>query len=320
MTLLRQDNRVCRLLGTKYPILQGGMAWVANAELASAVSNAGGLGIIAAAATPPDILEKEIIKAKELLLPGKPFGLNIMLMSPTADSALEVAVKHKVPVVTTGAGSPGKVLERLKPWGTIVIPVVASVAQARRVEKQGADAVVAEGMEAGGHIGELTTMVLTPQISQALKIPVICAGGVADGRGVVAAFALGAEGVQVGTRFICCEECTVHPNYKKAVVDARDRSTAVTGQSLGHPVRCLRNKLTAEFERLEAENAPASEIEALGTGKLRAAVVDGDTEWGSLMAGQSAAMVNDILPVKTIIENMFSQAEEIMSHLGEVKR
>ncbi len=320
MTLLRQDNRVCRLLGTKYPILQGGMAWVANAELASAVSNAGGLGIIAAAATPPDILEKEIIKAKELLLPGKPFGLNIMLMSPTADSALEVAVKHKVPVVTTGAGSPGKVLERLKPLGTIVIPVVASVAQARRVEKQGADAVVAEGMEAGGHIGELTTMVLTPQISQALKIPVICAGGVADGRGVVAAFALGAEGVQVGTRFICCEECTVHPNYKKAVVDARDRSTAVTGQSLGHPVRCLRNKLTAEFERLEAENAPASEIEALGTGKLRAAVVDGDTEWGSLMAGQSAAMVNDILPVKTIIENMFSQAEEIMSHLGEVKR
>ena len=320
MTLLRQDNRVCRLLGTKYPILQGGMAWVANAELASAVSNAGGLGIIAAAATPPDILEKEIIKAKELLLPGKPFGLNIMLMSPTAESALEVAAKHRVPVVTTGAGSPGKVLERLKPLGTIVIPVVASVAQARRVEKQGADAVVAEGMEAGGHIGELTTMVLTPQISQALKIPVICAGGVADGRGVVAAFALGAEGVQVGTRFICCEECTVHPNYKKAVVDARDRSTAVTGQSLGHPVRCLRNKLTAEFERLEAENAPASEIEALGTGKLRAAVVDGDTEWGSLMAGQSAAMVNDILPVKTIIENMFSQAEEIMSHLGEVKR
>ncbi|MBQ9903876.1 MAG: nitronate monooxygenase [Synergistaceae bacterium] len=320
MTLLRQDNRVCELLGTKYPILQGGMAWVANAELASAVSNAGGLGIIAAAATPPDILEKEIIKAKELLLPGKPFGLNIMLMSPTAESALEVAAKHRVPVVTTGAGSPGKVLERLKPLGTIVIPVVASVAQARRVEKQGADAVVAEGMEAGGHIGELTTMVLTPQISQALKIPVICAGGVADGRGVVAAFALGAEGVQVGTRFICCEECTVHPNYKKAVVDARDRSTAVTGQSLGHPVRCLRNKLTAEFERLEAENAPASEIEALGTGKLRAAVVDGDTEWGSLMAGQSAAMVNDILPVKTIIENMFSQAEEIMSHLGEVKR
>ena len=318
--LLRDSNRICKLLGTKYPIIQGGMAWVASAELASAVSNAGGLGIIAAAATPPDILEQEIIKAKSLLEPGKPFGLNIMLMSPTAESALEVAAKHRVPVVTTGAGSPGKVLERLKPLGTIVIPVIASVTQARRVEKQGADAVVAEGMEAGGHIGELTSMVLTPQISQAVKIPVICAGGIVDGRGVVAAFALGAEGVQVGTRFVCCEECTVHANYKQAIIEARDRSTAITGQSLGHPVRCLRNKLTAEFERLEANNAPASEIEALGTGKLRAAVVNGDTEWGSLMAGQSAAMVNDILPAKVIIENMFSQAENILTHIGEVKQ
>ena len=318
--LLREDNRICKLLGTKYPIIQGGMAWVANAELASAVSNAGGLGIIAAAATPPDILEQEIIKAKSLLEPGKPFGLNIMLMSPTAESALEVAAKHRIPVVTTGAGSPGKVLERLKPLGTIVIPVIASVTQARRVEKQGADAVVAEGMEAGGHIGELTSMVLTPQISQAVKIPVICAGGIVDGRGVVAAFALGAEGVQVGTRFVCCEECTVHANYKQAIIEARDRSTAITGQSLGHPVRCLRNKLTAEFERLEANNATASEIEALGTGKLRAAVVNGDTEWGSLMAGQSAAMINDILPAKVIIENMFSQAENILTHIGEVKQ
>lgn len=317
--LLREDNRVCKLLGTKYPIIQGGMAWVANAELASAVSNAGGLGIIAAANTPPEILEKEILKAKSMIEPGKPFGLNIMLMSPTADAALEIAAKQKVPVVTTGAGSPGKVLEKLKPLGTIVIPVIASVTQARRVEKQGADAVVAEGMEAGGHIGELTTMVLTPQIAQAVKIPVICAGGVADGRGIVAAFALGAEGVQVGTRFICCEECTVHMNYKKAVINAKDRSTAITGQSLGHPVRCLRNKLTAEFERLESENAPASEIEALGTGKLRAAVVDGDTDWGSLMAGQSAAMVNDILPAKTIIENMFADAEKILARVGEVK-
>ena len=318
--LLRENNRVCKILGTKYPIIQGGMAWVANADLAAAVSNGGGLGIIAAANTPPEILEKEIIRAKSLIHDNKPFGLNIMLMSPTADDALEIAAKQRVPVVTTGAGSPGKVLERLKPLGTIVIPVIASVAQAKRVERQGADAVVAEGMEAGGHIGELTTMVLTPQISQAVKIPVICAGGVADGRGVVAAFALGAEGVQVGTRFICCEECTVHANYKQAVIDARDRSTAVTGQSLGHPVRCLRNKLTAEFERLESENAPASEIEALGTGKLRAAVVDGDINWGSLMAGQSAAMVNNILPAKVIVENMFSDAEKILSNLGEVKQ
>ena len=315
--LLREDNRICKILGTKYPIIQGGMAWVANAELASAVSNAGGLGVIAAANTPPDILEKEILKAKSMT--DKPFGLNIMLMSPTANDALEIAAKLRVPVVTTGAGSPGKVLERLKPLGTVVIPVVASVTQARRVEKQGADAVVAEGMEAGGHIGELTTMVLTPQISQAVKIPVICAGGVADGRGIVAAFALGAEGVQVGTRFICCEECTVHPNYKNAVIAAKDRSTAITGQSLGHPVRCLRNKLTAEFERLEGSNAPASEIEALGTGKLRAAVIDGDTDWGSLMAGQSAAMVNKIQPAKEIIEEMFSEAENILAHVGEVK-
>lgn len=308
------NNRVTKLLGTKYPLIQGGMAWVANAELASAVSNAGGLGVIAAAATPPDILEAEIIKAKKLLEPGKPFGLNIMLMSPTAEAALEVAIKQKVPVVTTGAGSPGKVLEKLKPLGTIVIPVIASVTQARRVEKQGADAVVAEGMEAGGHIGELTSMVLTPQISEAVKIPVICAGGIADGRGIAAAFMLGAEGVQMGTRFICCSECTVHENYKQAVIEARDRSTAVTGQSLGHPVRCLRNKLTAEFEKLESQNAPAKQIEELGTGKLRAAVVDGDTEWGSLMAGQSAAMVNEILPAKTIIENIFSQAQNLLNN------
>ena len=314
MTFDLNNNRVSKLLGTKYPLIQGGMAWVANAELASAVSNAGGLGVIAAAATPPEILEAEIIKAKKLIEPGKPFGLNIMLMSPTAEAALEIAIKQRVPVVTTGAGSPGKVLEKLKPLGTIVIPVIASVTQARRVEKQGADAVVAEGMEAGGHIGELTTMVLTPQIADAVKIPVICAGGIADGRGIAAAFMLGAEGVQMGTRFICCNECTVHENYKQAVLDARDRSTAVTGQTLGHPVRCLRNKLTAEFEKLESQNAPAKQIEELGTGKLRAAVVDGDTDWGSLMAGQSAAMVTEILPAKTIIENIFSQAQNLFKN------
>ena len=311
-TLNPKNNRVCKILGTDYPLIQGGMAWVANAELAAAVSNAGGLGIIAAAATPKNILEQEIIKVRKLLKPGKNFGLNIMLMSPTADDALEIAAEYKIPVVTTGAGSPGKVLERLKPLGTIVIPVIASVAQAKRVEKQGADAVVAEGMEAGGHIGELTTMVLTPQISRAVNIPVICAGGIVDGHGIAAAFMLGAEGVQLGTRFVCCSECTVHENYKNAVVEARDRSTAVTGQSLGHPVRCLRNKLTAEFEKLEKNNAPASEIEALGTGKLRAAVVNGDTEWGSLMAGQSAAMVNDIKPAREIIVEIFDEAKKLL--------
>lgn len=304
------NNRVCKLLGTEYPLLQGGMAWVANAALAAAVSNAGGIGVIAAAATPPEILDQEILKAKGLT--DRPFGLNIMLMSPTAPDALELAAKHRLRIVATGAGSPGKVLERLKPLGTIVIPVIASVAQAKRAEKQGADAIVAEGTEAGGHIGELTTMVLTPQIASAVNIPVIAAGGIADGRGVAAAFALGAEGVQLGTRFICCSECTVHPNYKQAVIDARDRSTAVTGQSLGHPVRCLRNKLTAEFERLEAEGAPAEEIEKLGMGKLRAAVVDGDTEWGSLMSGQSAAMVNDILPAREIVRGLFDEARRVL--------
>lgn len=304
------NNRVCKLLGTEYPLLQGGMAWVANAPLAAAVSNAGGIGIIAAAATPPDILDKEILKAKSLT--DRPFGLNIMLMSPTAPDALELAARHRLPIVTTGAGSPGKVLERLKPLGTIVIPVVASVSQARRVEKQGADAVVAEGMEAGGHIGELTTMVLVPQIAEAVKIPVVAAGGIADGRGVAAAFALGAEGVQLGTRFICCTECTVHPNFKQAVLDARDRSTAVTGQRTGHPVRCLSNKLTAEFDKLDARLAPLEEIEALGTGRLRAAVVDGDVDWGSLMSGQSAAMVNDILPARQILERLFGEAREVL--------
>ncbi|MBQ3627181.1 MAG: nitronate monooxygenase [Synergistaceae bacterium] len=301
-------NRVCKLLGTEYPVIQGGMAWVANADLAAGVSNAGGLGIIAAANMPPELLEQEILKAKSLIKDDKPFGLNIMLMSPTAEAAVEIAAKYRIKVVTTGAGSPGKVLNKLKPLGIIVMPVIASSTQAKRVAKQGADAVIAEGMEAGGHIGELTTMVLTPQIVDAVegKIPVITAGGVADKRGVKAAFALGAEGVQVGTRFICCNECSIHANYKQAVLNARDRSTAVTGQSLGHPVRCLRNKLTDEFERLEAERAPKAEIEALGTGKLRAAVVDGDVEWGSLMSGQSAGLINDIKPAREIIEELFN--------------
>lgn len=307
-------NRVSKLLGVDYPLLQGAMAWVANAQLAAAVSNGGGVGIIAAGAMPPEALEKEILKAKEMT--SRPFGLNIMLMSPTALDALELAALHRVPIVTTGAGSPGKVLERLKPLGTIVVPVIASVTQAKRVEKQGADAVVAEGMEAGGHIGELTTMVLVPQVADAVEIPVIAAGGIADGRGVAAAFALGAEGVQLGTRFLCCEECTIHDNFKNAVLDARDRSTAVTGVRTGHPVRCLRNKLTAEYERLDEIGASVEEIERLGTGKLRGAVVEGDVEWGSLMAGQSAAMVNEILPAAQIIRDIFDNAGEVLSKVA----
>ncbi len=308
-TSSRCGNRIVRLLGCSYPLIQGGMAWVADAELAAAVSNGGGLGIIAAANMPPELLEQQLIKVRTLT--DKPFGLNIMLMSPTVGDVIELAAKYSVPIVTTGAGSPGKVIERLKPCGTIVVPVIASVAQAKRVEKQGADAVVAEGMEAGGHIGELTTMVLVPQIVDSVEIPVVAAGGIADGRGVAAAFALGAEGVQVGTRFVCCTESTVHPAYKEAVLAARDRSNVITGRTTGHPVRCLKNKLTSRFEELEKDNAPVEEYEKLGAGRLRAAVVEGDVEWGSLMAGQSAALVNDILPAAEIIRNLFRDAEII---------
>lgn len=307
------ENRVVKLLGIEYPIVQGGMAWVADADLAAAVSNGGGLGVIAAGSMPPDVLEQQIIKARSLT--DRPFGVNIMLLSPTADDALEVVAKNSVPVVTTGAGSPGKVIERLKPLGTIVIPVIASVAHARRVERQGADAVVAEGMEAGGHIGEITTMVLVPQIADSVNIPVIAAGGVADSRGLVAAFSLGAEGVQVGTRFVCAAESNVHQAYKNEIIKARDRSTIVTGMVTGHPVRCIQNRLTKEFERLERAGATIEEVEKLGTGKLRAAVVDGDVDFGSVMAGQSAAMVDRIQPARDIIRELFQGVEEVLDSI-----
>ena len=302
------------LLGIKYPVIQGAMAWIANAELAAAVSNAGGLGIIAAGNTPPELLEKELIKIRELT--DKPYGMNIMLMSPTAPAAVELAAKYRVKVLTTGAGSPGKVIERLKPLGTIIMPVVASTAVAIRAVRQGAQAIVAEGMEAGGHIGELTTMVLTPLVAQAVDVPVVCAGGIVDGRGLAAAFAMGAAGVQVGTRFVCSTECTVHPNYKNALVKAKERCTAVTGAPTGHPVRCIENKLTKEFLKLEYDHAPNEQIEKLGTGRLRAAVVDGDVEMGSVMSGQSAALVNDVRPCAEIITGMVSEAEEILRKLG----
>ena len=307
-------TELTELLGIKYPVIQGAMAWIANAELAAAVSNAGGLGIIAAGNTPPELLEKELIKIRELT--DKPYGMNIMLMSPTASAAVELAAKYRVKVLTTGAGSPGKVIERLKPLGTIIMPVVASTAVAIRAVRQGAQAIVAEGMEAGGHIGELTTMVLTPLVAQAVNVPVVCAGGIVDGRGMAAAFALGAQGVQVGTRFVCSTECTVHPNYKNALVKAKERCTAVTGAPTGHPVRCIENKLTKEFLKLEYDHAPNEQIEKLGTGRLRAAVVDGDVEMGSVMSGQSAALVNDVRPCAEIITGMVSEAEEILKKLG----
>ena len=304
-----ESNRVTKLLGIKYPVLQGAMAWVADADLAAAVSNAGGLGVISAANMPPELLEKQLIRIKTLT--DRPYALNIMLLSPTAGDAIELAAQYRVPIVTTGAGMPGKVLDRLKPLGTLVMPVIASVSHAERVSKQGADAVIAEGMEAGGHIGEITTMVLLPQIADAVNIPVIAAGGIADGRGVVAAFSLGAEGIQMGTRFLCCTECNVHPNYKQKVVDAGDRGTVITGRTLGHPVRSLKNKFTQKFQELEDHCSPAPELEAYGAGKLRNAVVDGDVEFGSVMAGQSAGMVHEILPAAQIIRDIFEDAHRI---------
>lgn len=308
-----KKTRIQELLGLEYPIFQGGMAWVANADLAAAVSNGGGLGVIAAGNMPPELLDREIKRAKSMT--DRPFAVNIMLMSPTAEAAIEVVAENRVPVVTTGAGSPGKVIERLKPLGTIIIPVIASVAHAKRVEKQGADAVVAEGTEAGGHIGELTTMVLVPQVADAVSIPVVAAGGIADGRGVVAAFALGAEGVQVGTRFVCAVESPAHEAYKRMIIEATDRSTVVTGRTTGHPVRCIKNKLTKRFEEMEAAGASLEELEELGAGKLRAAVTDGDVEWGSVMAGQSAGLVKKVQPAAEIIKELFSDAERILRGL-----
>lgn len=307
-------TRITEMLGIEYPIFQGGMAWVANADLAAAVSNAGGLGIIGAGNAPADWLEKEIKRVRELT--DRPFGVNVMLLSPFVDDVIELLKRERVPVVTTGAGSPQKVIEALKPLGTKVIPVIASVAHAKRVEKQGADAVVAEGMESGGHIGELTTMALVPQVVDAVSIPVIAAGGIADGRGVVAAFALGAEGVQMGTRFVCAAESPAHIRYKERIINAGDRDTVVTARITGHPVRCLRNKLTREFERLEEERAPIEEFEKLGIGKLRAAVVDGDVEWGSVMAGQIAGLVKDIKPAKEIIEEIMEEAYRVLGMLS----
>ena len=303
-------NRICKLLDIKYPLIQGGMAWVANASLAGAVSNAGGLGLIAAGNAPKEVIKEEIRKCREIT--DKTFGVNIMLMSPFADDIIDLVIEEKVKVITTGAGNPAKYMDRLKEAGVKVIPVVPTVALAQRMEKVGATAVIAEGTEAGGHIGELTTMVLVPQIVDAVNIPVIAAGGVADGRGMAAAFALGAEGVQIGTRFICSDECTVHENYKELVIKAKDRDAVVTGRPTGHPVRTLKNKLAKEYLKLEKEGASVEELEALGAGALRIATVEGDAQKGSFMAGQSAAMVKDIKPCKEIIEEIVGQAKEII--------
>ncbi|KXG76011.1 enoyl-[acyl-carrier-protein] reductase FabK [Thermotalea metallivorans] len=302
------QSRICQLLGIQYPILQGGMAWISTAELAAAVSNAGGLGIIAAGNAPADIIRAEIRRTRELT--EKPFGVNIMLLSPFVDEMMALIVEEKVPVITTGAGNPGKYMSMLKSIHTKVIPVVPSVALAQRMEKIGADAVIVEGTEAGGHIGELTTMVLVPQVVDAISIPVIAAGGIADGRGMLAAFALGAEGVQVGTRFICSQECTAHEKYKKVVLKAKDRDTVVTGRSTGHPVRVIQNKLSKEFEKLEKAGAGPEVLEHLGAGRLRLAVVDGDVDNGSVMAGQISGLIKDVKGCREIIESMVREAKE----------
>lgn len=302
--------KICELFGIEYPVIQGGMAWVATAELAAAVSNGGGLGVVAAGGAPADIVRAEIQKAKSLT--DKPFGVNVMMMSPYADEVMQMILEEKPAVVLTGAGNPAKYIPDLKAAGILVVPVIPSVALAQRMEKAGADAVVAEGTEAGGHIGELTTMVLVPQVKEALSIPVIAAGGIADARGTAAAFALGADGIQVGTRFICAAECEAHANYKEAVIKAKDRDAVVTGRANGAPVRALKNKLTKEYERLEKEGASFEEIEALGVGGLRRAFAEGDVQNGSLMAGQSAAMVHAIEPCAEIIRDLFADVDKIL--------
>ena len=303
-------NRICEILNVKYPIIQGGMAWVADSNLAAAVSNAGGFGIIGTGSATADIVKKEIDNCRRLT--DKPFGVNVMLMSPNADEVIDLIIEEKPAGITTGAGNPAKYMDRLKEAGIKVIPVVPTVALAQRMEKLGADAVIAEGTEAGGHIGELTTMVLVPQVAEALSIPVIAAGGVADGRGIAASFALGAEGVQIGTRFICSAECNIHQNYKDAVLKAKDRDAVVTGRPTGHPVRTLKNKLAKKYLKMEKEGASPEELEKLGAGALRLAVVEGDKDGGSFMAGQSAAMVREIKPCKDIVEEISKQALDIM--------
>ncbi len=309
MQRAKLQTDLCELLGIEYPIIQGGMAWVATAELAAAVSEGGGLGIIGAGNAPGEIIREQIRKAKSLT--DKPFGVNVYYLSPFVEDVIQVILEEKIKVITTGAGNPGKHIPKLKEAGIKVIPVVSAVALAKRLEKTGVDAIIAEGMECGGHIGDLTTMALVPQIVDAVKIPVIAAGGIADGRQLAASLCLGAQGVQMGTRFICAEECQVHDNYKNSVLTSKDRSTTLTGYH-GHYVRVIKNKLTIEYERLTKEGANEAELEQLGAGRLRAAAIDGDNKMGSVMAGQVAAMVNKIQPACEIIQELVKETNTVL--------
>ena len=303
-------TRITDLLGIEYPIIQGGMAWVAEHHLAAAVSEAGGFGLIGAASAPAEIVREEIRKAKELT--DKPFGVNIMLLNPNSEEVAKVVVEEGVKAVTTGAGNPEKFIPMFKEAGIKVIPVVASVAMAKRMERYGADAVVAEGMEAGGHIGSQTTMALIPQVVDAVDIPVIAAGGIGDGRGFAAVTMLGAEAVQMGTRFVVADESIVHDNYKDRIVKAKDIDTVVTGLSTGHPIRVLRNQMTKEYLKLEESGAPFEELEKLTLGALRKAVMDGDIKNGSVMAGQIAGLVHKRQSCKEIIDEIMREAESLL--------
>ena len=310
--MLKTD--ICDLFGIEYPIIQGGMAHLATAELAAAVSNAGGLGIIGGGAPEPEWVREQIRLTKQKT--DKPFGANILLISPKAEEIIAVILEEKVAVVTTGAGNPGPYVTRFKEAGIMVMPVVASVALARRLQRAGVDAFVAEGMESGGETGQTTTIALVPQIVDAVKVPVVAAGGFADGRGLVAALALGAQGIQMGTRFVCSEECIAHPDYKKAIVNASDRSTILSGQSTGYPLRALENKFTREFIDKENTGIPIEELFQLGVGKMRQGMIDGDIEEGTLLAGQIAGMIKEIKPVKAIIEEIAAEAKAIITQLN----
>lgn len=309
-------TRITELLGIAHPILQGGMAWAGEYHLASAVSNAGGFGIIGAASAPPEAVRRQIQEAKKLT--ERPFGVNVMLMNPNAPEVARVVIEEGVKAVTTGAGNPGKFIPMWKEAGIKVIPVVASVAMAKLMERCGADAVVAEGMESGGHIGEQTTMTLVPQIVDAVQIPVIAAGGIADGRGFAAAFMLGAEAVQMGTRFLTAAESIVHANYKERVIKAKDIDSEVTGRSTGHPIRVLRNQMSREYLKMEKEGVTLEELERLTLGSLRRAVIDGDVKSGSLMAGQIAGLVRQENTCKEIIEEIMDSAQERMRSCPQI--
>lgn len=306
---------ICDRIGIESPIFQGGMAWISEHKLAAAVSNAGGLGLISAMNADGEYLRREIRACREMT--DKPFGVNVMLMSPYAAEVAKVILEEKVPVVTTGAGLPGVYMKEWVPAGIKVVPVVPSTAIAKRVEREGATAVIAEGMESGGHIGELTTMTLVPQVVDAVQLPVLAAGGIGDGRGIAAALMLGAQGVQVGTRFLVAKECGVHPNYKQKILSARDIDTVVTGKRLGHPVRCIKNVIAREMSEMEYNSDISNaEIERHGAGALRRAAVEGDVVHGTVMSGQIAAIVKKEQSAAEIIREMFAEAETLLSEGG----